>query len=267
MNTPQKDQKEPWTDGSSISAAELSLWYEIPREEVTAFHPYVRIYPNGATLIQEGETDKSLYLVRTGKVGVYKKVGVHQEQIATIEAVNFVGEMSLINNEPRSATIRVLTEQALVYALTRPNLNLIYSSPKWSELLISRLCKNLAEKNTQFVAASGQMDEFKAEIHLKNQIIERMTQASRRVISQAELAFDAILYMQKMTAEKAMVGTKGWAYLRMLSDLSRALVAHYLPEAHVSEEAADLKTIKKSLDGLNRKDLGSIIDELGHSLK
>jgi len=267
MNSPQNDQKEKWTDGSRISAAELALWYEIPREEVASFHPYVRIYARGATLIQEGETDKLLYLVRTGKVGVYKQVGSHEEQIATIDAVNFVGEMSLINNEPRSATIRVLSEQSVIYALAIPHLSLIYSSPKWSELLISRLCKNLAEKNTQFVAASGQMDELKAEIHVKNQIVDRMTQASRRLLNQAELAFDAILYMQKLTAEKAVVGTKGWAYLRMLSDLSRALVAHYLPEAHLSEGAADLKTIQKSMDGLNRKDLGSIIDELGHSLK
>jgi hypothetical protein len=35
----------------------------------------------------------------------------------------------------------------------------------------------------------------------------------------------------------------------------------------VSAEAADVKTIKQSLDALNRKDLGGIIDELGSSIK
>jgi CRP-like cAMP-binding protein len=264
---PPKDSGITWTDGSKISTAELSLWYEIPRDEINAFHPHIRIYPRGAVIISEGETDKSIYLLRTGKVGVFRQMGEREDQIATIEAVNFMGEMSLINNEPRSATIRVQSDQAMAYALTHPNLNLIFSSPRWSELLISRLTKNLAEQNTLYVAASAQVEALKSEIQVKNQMVERTNMVVRRVVMQAEQAFNAILYLENITMEKAVVGTKGWAYLRVLADLSRALIHHYLPESRVSAEAADVKTIKQSLDALNRKDLGGIIDELGSSIK
>jgi CRP/FNR family transcriptional regulator, cyclic AMP receptor protein len=260
---PETDRS--WIGFHEISTTELSNRYGISREELTSFQGYIRVYPYDSVIIQEGDTDRSLYLVRYGSVGVYRQMRGQSERIAAIDAVNFVGEMSLFNDEPRCATVKAESDQVLVYALAKPSFNLILSNPKWSEILISRLCKNLAQNNTQMVAMSAALQNQQEEIEALRSQVEGLCQENQAIVRHSELAFAGILHFETVTRDLAVVGSKGWAYLKALTEVSKALLSHYLPGAQVSEQSSDIKVMKKCLTSIQPNNPASVFEELFRS--
>ena len=63
-------------------------------------------YAVGEPLFSEGETADGLYLIRRGSVTVSRLIDDKEVVLAYIPAGNYVGEMSLMSNMPRSATVR-----------------------------------------------------------------------------------------------------------------------------------------------------------------
>lgn len=71
---------------------------------------YTRIFKAGEIFFFEGELGEEMYIIQSGSVGVYKKVQNLNKEIAVLRVGDFFGEMSIILNEPRSATLKALEE-------------------------------------------------------------------------------------------------------------------------------------------------------------
>lgn len=69
------------------------------------------IFPGGHNIVDEGESDKTFYLLIKGKVDVYKD----GEKIAELEQGDFFGEVALIANVPRTATVHAVEESLFLY--------------------------------------------------------------------------------------------------------------------------------------------------------
>ncbi len=68
-----------------------------------------RSYPKGRTLVAEGEPSQSLYILLSGRAKVQRSDSEGKEVIlAVIGSGEFFGEMSLIDDEPRSASVITL---------------------------------------------------------------------------------------------------------------------------------------------------------------
>lgn len=67
----------------------------------------------GAYLFREGETGKEAYLVNSGVLEVVKHGPIGEQRIARISRGAIVGEMALIDDQPRMAGVRVLSEAVL----------------------------------------------------------------------------------------------------------------------------------------------------------
>lgn len=73
---------------------------------VTLF--FEKTYTKSSTLFVEGMTGEILYVIKKGSVQILKKLSTSQEAVlATLKDGEFLGEMSLIDNRPRTATARV----------------------------------------------------------------------------------------------------------------------------------------------------------------
>lgn len=72
----------------------------------------------GDVLIREGEFGDCAFFIQSGQMGVYKQSGGEEVLITVLPGNSIVGEMALIDNSPRSATVRCL-ETATVIQVTR----------------------------------------------------------------------------------------------------------------------------------------------------
>lgn len=65
-------------------------------------------------VFKQGETGEHMFLVQEGEVEVLQEVGNYQKQVAILERGDFFGEMAVLESEPRSHSIRTLSDAKLV---------------------------------------------------------------------------------------------------------------------------------------------------------
>ncbi|MCU1448134.1 MAG: cyclic nucleotide-binding protein [Acidimicrobiales bacterium] len=91
----------------------------------------------GEILIREGEPGREVFLILEGQVAV----SLRHDTIATIGPGQFVGEMSLFQRAPRSATVMALTPIRTLVAGTRSFATLL-NDP----VMLRRLATTLAQR-------------------------------------------------------------------------------------------------------------------------
>ena len=77
-----------------------------------------REYEQGADLCLEGTSGHSCFVLATGEVSVHKHIDSEEQQLAVLRAGSIVGQMSLVDRSPRSATVRA-TKYTVALELTR----------------------------------------------------------------------------------------------------------------------------------------------------
>jgi putative ABC transport system ATP-binding protein len=77
-------------------------------------------YTPGATIVRQGEEGDKFYLIREGKANVIKKSDTGEHQDATLGSGDFFGEIALMTNQPRNATV-VAQRDVVVYSLKKPD--------------------------------------------------------------------------------------------------------------------------------------------------
>ena len=78
-------------------------------------------YQQADVIIREGERDRRLFVVLEGSVEVIKSYGDKQQRVlGELGAGSYFGEMALLNDEPRSATVVAKSDVvALCSGITR----------------------------------------------------------------------------------------------------------------------------------------------------
>jgi CRP/FNR family transcriptional regulator, cyclic AMP receptor protein len=105
-----------------------------------------RTYVAGETLINEGEDNAHLYLILRGQVEVFKKSETGPQKLAEVGTTGALGEMSIFDPGPSSATVRAVTDVE-VWRTTQDQLDRMHEiRPKVAFRLVSRICQVLAQR-------------------------------------------------------------------------------------------------------------------------
>jgi CRP/FNR family transcriptional regulator, cyclic AMP receptor protein len=108
----------------------------------TLFSRFGREFLAGDVLFREGEKGEDMYVIQSGVVQVLKRVGGQDRPLATLGRGEFVGEMAILNDKPRTATAVVL-ESARCLVIDGQTLEHMISNS--SEIAL-RLVKKLARR-------------------------------------------------------------------------------------------------------------------------
>jgi len=73
-----------------------------------------KLYAMGDVLFNEGDKADGLYMIRRGSVTVSRLIAGKEVVLAYVSAGNYVGEMALVSNMPRSATVRAASPTEVV---------------------------------------------------------------------------------------------------------------------------------------------------------
>ncbi|HKC23485.1 MAG TPA: cyclic nucleotide-binding domain-containing protein [Thermoanaerobaculia bacterium] len=78
------------------------------------FEDYLARIPAGGVIFDEGEVGTEMFVIQTGTVEIFKRVKGAEKRIATLEKGDFFGEMSILEEVPRTALARAKTDVELV---------------------------------------------------------------------------------------------------------------------------------------------------------
>lgn len=70
------------------------------------FSRFGREFHTGDVLFHEGELGEEMYVIQSGSVEITKRTGAVEVPIATLGRGEFLGEMAILNDKPRTATAR-----------------------------------------------------------------------------------------------------------------------------------------------------------------
>ena len=110
------------------------------------FEKYGREFEAGETLFKEGDDENSTFIILTGSVRVTKQFEEEEKTLAIIKDNDFVGEMSTLLGEPRSAT--ATAEEPTKALMVSPDTfeSMVQSNPKIALRIIKQLARRV--KNT-----------------------------------------------------------------------------------------------------------------------
>ncbi|RMG40234.1 MAG: hypothetical protein D6719_11650 [Candidatus Dadabacteria bacterium] len=132
----------------------LSFFKELELAELLQIVERVTVLPaaEGADLVREGEQGDSMLVILSGRVAVY-----HQgRQLNTLESGNHFGEMSLLRESPRSATVRAIEPSILLKLKKNDFQEIVSGNPRLGVKLLAalsrELCSRLDQANRKVVA-------------------------------------------------------------------------------------------------------------------
>jgi len=78
------------------------------------FERYIVTHPMGDIIFSEGEIGTEMYIIQSGTVELFKSIAGETRVLATLEKGDFFGEMSVLEDLPRTASARARTDVELV---------------------------------------------------------------------------------------------------------------------------------------------------------
>lgn len=238
-------------------------------DETVLFHlsekTIIRNYEANENVIQKGDVGDSMFLILSGRL----KVHDNEHQVATLAEGDIFGELSLLDNEPRSMSVTAVEPTQLGSIHRNDFFEVLNRYPGMTQEIISVLNKRLRNQNDHLI------NEFKSrEEKLKGLVIERTAEV---MAQKSELEKKNALIAEK---NKEMMDSLNYAKRLQAAILPRkeeiqktfdGFFIFYQPKDVVSGdfyffEKAGNKTIIAAADCTGHGVAGAIMSMVGTSL-
>lgn len=111
----------------------------------------------GEILFREGEPSDSVYLILDGEVEVLRDLGDRRIRLGTRRAGQIIGEMGVIRGQPRSATIRAVSDTKVSRITKEQFLTAFGGKDKLALRILKMLCERLGDADRRL--SEGQLHE------------------------------------------------------------------------------------------------------------
>jgi small-conductance mechanosensitive channel/CRP-like cAMP-binding protein len=126
--------------------ARVDLFHKLPSTalEALAQSAQKQLYPAGSDIVQQDEAGGSLFIIAEGVVEILLKDAHKLTSVAHLASGAYFGEMSLLTGDPRSATVRAVTN-CMVYEIGKSEITPIL---KKNPTIIEALAEQLETRKT-----------------------------------------------------------------------------------------------------------------------
>jgi len=108
-------------------------------------------FAEGQVLFREGDSPDSVFRLLSGSVDILRELDGDPILLGTVGAGQFIGEMGVVENRPRSATARAASEVEVEILTPTEFFDQITRSPQAARELIQRLSQRLREADDRIV--------------------------------------------------------------------------------------------------------------------
>jgi CRP/FNR family transcriptional regulator, cyclic AMP receptor protein len=130
-----------------------------------------RRFAEGATVVHENEEGRSMYVVQSGELSVFKKSGSGRAiPISRLGPGDFFGDMTLIEIQPRSASVVAETPAAL-FELSAASLYALYEADVHAYAMVLQ--------------------------NMNREMCRRLRRANHRIAELADIAFESAVQIER----------------------------------------------------------------------
>lgn len=108
-----------------------------------------REFPAGHQLFREGDAGREMFVIQSGKVRISKQVRDVEKTLVVLGAGEFFGEMSILNNKPRSATATIDEDAKLLVIDPKTFEAMVRGNAEIAVRMIKKLAARLQETDEQ----------------------------------------------------------------------------------------------------------------------
>src|SRR5215210_487780 len=132
---------------------QIPLFADISEEDLEQLYKMAETVsiPAGQLVLREGDPGDSLYAVLAGELEVTKRQGGQDVLLALYEPGQFFGEMALLEQAPRSASVRALQESRLLVISQLAFQTLLSCSPSAPLKILHTVTSRLRSTETMLI--------------------------------------------------------------------------------------------------------------------
>jgi CRP-like cAMP-binding protein len=108
----------------------------------------------GDYVFREGDTSRDMYIVQEGRIELIKTYAGEERQIAQLDVGDFFGEWSLLEEAPREASARGLSEYRLLCIDQAAFHQIVREDPEIAVRMLRRLSRRLSERQAADLRAA-----------------------------------------------------------------------------------------------------------------
>jgi len=134
--------------------ASVPLFSQLTREDLQIIARSTRrsFFDDGECIIQEGDLDRKLYIIISGEIDVVKNAGRKNEiKLRRLKPHDFVGEMSLLDDLPRSASVIARGETQVLFLDGLDLQKIIMRYPAIAVEILNALCLRLRDSEKKML--------------------------------------------------------------------------------------------------------------------
>lgn len=119
---------------------------------------FVKKLASGELLFKEGDTPDAMYVVKRGRLIVFKQKGSSEVELAQISTGQMVGEMAFFDQKPRSASARADLDTEVIVLPFKSLQAQFDEFPEWIKAIVKTINEHLREANKR-IKALEQVDD------------------------------------------------------------------------------------------------------------
>ena len=129
----------------------IELFNFLNDEQLSLISSLLKVYEfnDGDIIFEEGTMPDNLYLIFQGKTKIIKKIVDNETKVlATLNNGEFLDELSIFDNEPRSASVMAYgDDKIIIYSITREELiQLNYNHPDIMNVIMQNIIITLSKR-------------------------------------------------------------------------------------------------------------------------
>lgn len=177
VNYRRTEEKPVESDLIAYSLKNIEFLSPLKEDELNRVAAFSRFEEFGAgeTIVRQGDTGDTCYLIRNGSVDISLRDETgHERFIVTLKSGDFFGEMSLLAGEPRTATVTAKEDTTCLVITSQAFQGVFVENPDLAERLSEALAKRSGELQQIKNTALSEKEKLEAEKAAKNKITNKI---------------------------------------------------------------------------------------------
>jgi CRP/FNR family transcriptional regulator, cyclic AMP receptor protein len=118
-------------------------------------------FDSGKRLFRQGDFGDAAYLIIAGEAEVLAETPAGPVLLATLGANDIVGDMAILGNVPRNATVRAKSRLITLRISKEPFMRMVREFPSMAVSLMQELAERLAATNNQLSATVAELRQLR----------------------------------------------------------------------------------------------------------